>query len=75
MRPAYPAMLMDFAARIDRTGQRTVTVEVAVAWASEPSDASTVHRHRRLAVRTGDSDLRDGDERTALPMGDRGTIS
>lgn len=46
-------MLMNFAASLDHSGQRTVTVEAAVAWASEPTGASSVHRHRRLGVVRG----------------------
>jgi integrase/recombinase XerD len=38
-------MLLDFADRLDATGQATVTVDAAVAWACEPS--TTAHHHRR----------------------------
>ena len=43
-------MLLEFADRLDRTGQATITVAAAVAWASEPSHATLGHRHRRLGL-------------------------
>jgi integrase/recombinase XerD len=43
-------MLLEFADRLEGTGQTTVTVTAAVAWASEPTEASANHRHRRLGV-------------------------
>jgi integrase len=46
-------MLLEFADRLDTTGQTTVTVTAAVAWASEPTEASANHRHRRLGVVRG----------------------
>jgi integrase len=46
-------MLLDFADRLDRTGERTVTVDAAVTWASEPTHATSGHRHRRLGVVRG----------------------
>ncbi len=46
-------MLLEFADRLDRTGQATITVAAAVAWASEPSHATLGHRHRRLGVVRG----------------------
>jgi integrase len=46
-------MLLEFADRLDATGQTTVTVTAAVAWASEPTEASANHRHRRLGVVRG----------------------
>ena len=46
-------MLLEFADRLEGTGQTTVTVTAAVAWASEPTEASANHRHRRLGVVRG----------------------
>jgi integrase len=46
-------MLLEFADRLDRAGLRTVTVEAAVAWASQPSDITPVQRCRRLGVVRG----------------------
>jgi integrase/recombinase XerD len=46
-------MLLEFADRLDCTGQKTVTVAAAVKWASEPSGTTTAHRQRRLAVVRG----------------------
>jgi integrase/recombinase XerD len=46
-------MLMDFADRLDDTGQATITVPAAVAWASEPSNTTVAHRARRLGVVRG----------------------
>jgi integrase/recombinase XerD len=43
-------MLLEFADRLEGTGQTTVTVTAVVAWASEPTEASANHRHRRLGV-------------------------
>ena len=43
-------MLLEFADRLDATGQTTVTVTAAVAWASEPTEASANHRHRELVI-------------------------
>ncbi len=43
-------MLLDFADRLDSTGQATITVAAALAWATEPRNAAPNHRHRRLAV-------------------------
>jgi site-specific recombinase XerD len=43
-------MLLAFADRLDQTGQSTITVSAALAWAIEPTDATPAHRCRRLAV-------------------------
>ena len=60
-------MLLDFADRLDRAGRRTITVEDAVAWATEPAYATAGHRQHRLGVVRGfarylsafDPELRD----------------
>jgi integrase/recombinase XerD len=46
-------MLLEFADRLDHTGQVTITVAAAVAWASEPSNTTAAHRQRRLGVVRG----------------------
>jgi integrase/recombinase XerD len=46
-------MLLEFADRLDRAGQATVTVTAAVAWAIESSDVTAAHRRRRLALVRG----------------------
>jgi integrase/recombinase XerD len=46
-------MLLEFADRLDHAGQTTITVAAAVAWASEPSNATAAHRRRRLGVVRG----------------------
>jgi integrase/recombinase XerD len=46
-------MLLDFADQFDGTGQTTVTITAALAWATEPTEASANHRHRRLGVVRG----------------------
>jgi hypothetical protein len=46
-------MLLEFADRLDSAGQATITIPAAVAWASEPSNATAAHRQRRLAVIRG----------------------
>jgi integrase/recombinase XerD len=46
-------MLREFADRLDRAGQATITVAAALAWASEPDDVTAAHRQRRLAVVRG----------------------
>ncbi len=43
-------MLLDFADRLDSTGQTTITVSAALAWATEPRQAAPHHWHRRLGV-------------------------
>lgn len=43
-------MLLDFADELDGTGQGTVTVAAALAWACRPETASAAHRARRLGV-------------------------
>jgi len=43
-------MLLDFADRLDSTGQSTVTVTAALAWATGPRHAAPNHWHRRLSV-------------------------
>jgi integrase/recombinase XerD len=43
-------MLLAFADRLDQAGQTTVTVSAALAWATEPKDASAAHWGRRLGV-------------------------
>ncbi|GAA0981716.1 hypothetical protein GCM10009555_050330 [Acrocarpospora macrocephala] len=43
-------MLLAFADRLDQAGQRTITVSAALAWASEPTNASPAHWSRRLTV-------------------------
>src|SRR5690348_7399 len=45
-------MLMDFAEHLDRTGQATVTTQVAMAWATQ-SEGTPAHRARRLGVVRG----------------------
>jgi integrase/recombinase XerD len=46
-------MLLEFADRLDRAGQATITVAAAVAWASQPSNTTVAHRQRRLGVVRG----------------------
>jgi integrase/recombinase XerD len=46
-------MLLDFADRLDHTGQTRITIAAAVAWASEPSNTTAAHRQHRLAVVRG----------------------
>jgi integrase/recombinase XerD len=46
-------MLLDFADRLDATGQSTVTVQAALAWATESPQTSAQHRSRRLGVISG----------------------
>lgn len=46
-------MLLDFADRLDRAGRRTITVQDAVAWATEPAYATAGHRQHRLGVVRG----------------------
>jgi integrase/recombinase XerD len=46
-------MLLNFADRLDASGQSTVTVQAALDWASEPRLASVQHRSRRLGVVRG----------------------
>jgi integrase/recombinase XerD len=43
-------MLLAFADRLDQTGQTTVTVSAALAWATEPRDATPAQWSRRLGV-------------------------
>jgi integrase/recombinase XerD len=43
-------MLLAFADRLDQAGQATVTVSQALAWATEPKNASITHWGRRLGV-------------------------
>ncbi len=43
-------MLLDFADRLDNSGQTTVTVTAALAWATESKNASANHWHHRLGV-------------------------
>ncbi|ROO52668.1 site-specific recombinase XerD [Micromonospora sp. Llam0] len=45
--------LLEFADRLDRTGQPTVTVAAAVAWASEPDDITAARKRQRLAIVRG----------------------
>jgi len=46
-------MLRQFADWLDHTGQTTITIATAVAWASEPSNTTAAHRARRLGVVRG----------------------
>ena len=46
-------MLADFSRRLDNTGQATVTISEALAWATEPQDAAPAQWHRRLSVVRG----------------------
>jgi integrase/recombinase XerD len=46
-------MLLEFADRLDHAGEPSITVAAAVAWASEPSNATAAHRQRRLGVVRG----------------------
>lgn len=46
-------MLADFARRLDEAGQATVTISAALAWATEPHDATPAHWRRRLSVVRG----------------------
>lgn len=46
-------MLADFAGRLDHAGQATVTICEALAWATEPHDASPAQWRRRLSVVRG----------------------
>jgi integrase/recombinase XerD len=50
---AEARMLLDFADRLEATGQTTLTVAAAVAWATEPTTASPQHHSRRLGVIRG----------------------
>jgi integrase/recombinase XerD len=43
-------MLLNFADSLDRSGQTTVTVAAALAWATESEAVSAAHQARRLAV-------------------------
>ncbi len=45
--------LADFARYLDRAGQDTVTVEVAVAWAVRPATATPLRHFQRLAMVRG----------------------
>jgi integrase/recombinase XerD len=45
--------LLEFADRLDETGQPTVTVAEAVAWASEPDGITAARKQRRLAIVRG----------------------
>jgi len=44
-------MLLDFADRLDDTGQSTITVDAALAWACEPATTARQHRRRLDVVR------------------------
>lgn len=46
-------MLMQFADRLDRSGQASLTTAEAVAWASQPVGVTAAHRARRLGVVRG----------------------
>jgi integrase len=45
--------LLEFADRLDHTGQPTVTVATAVAWASEPDGITAARKRQRLAIVRG----------------------
>jgi integrase/recombinase XerD len=45
--------LLEFADRLDDTGQPTVTVATAVAWASEPNGITAARKRQRLAIVRG----------------------
>jgi integrase/recombinase XerD len=49
----YDRMLLDFADRADRAGQRRITASAALQWASEPEAASPGYRRVRLSVVRG----------------------
>jgi integrase/recombinase XerD len=46
-------MLSGFAAWLDDAGQATITISAALAWATEPQDATPAHWRRRLGVVRG----------------------
>ena len=46
-------MLADFAGRLDDSGQATITISAALAWATEPQDAAPAQWRRRLSVVRG----------------------
>jgi len=46
-------MLLDFADRLDSTGQNTVTIDAALAWACVSTTAAPQHWRRRLGVVRG----------------------
>lgn len=45
--------LLEFADRLDHTGQPTVTIATAVTWASEPEGITAARKRQRLAVVRG----------------------
>jgi integrase/recombinase XerD len=49
----YDRMLLAFADRADRAGQRRITTAAALQWASEPQAASPQYRRMRLSVVRG----------------------
>jgi integrase/recombinase XerD len=64
-------MLLSFADRLDRAGQKTVTVSAALAWATEPKDATPAHWSRRLGVvRVFARHLHTLDPRCEIPPAD-----
>jgi len=46
-------LLLDFAGYLERTGAATVTIEAAIAWATQPAGAAPVWWKRRLTVVRG----------------------
>lgn len=49
----YPSLLGDFVAFADAAGAATVTVELAVSWATQPADRDPVWWSKRLGVVRG----------------------
>lgn len=46
-------MLREFVDQLEQAGHATITIAAAVAWASEPTNATAAHRARRLGVVRG----------------------
>ncbi|HEY2488554.1 MAG TPA: tyrosine-type recombinase/integrase [Streptosporangiaceae bacterium] len=64
-------MLLDFASRLDDTGQPAVTVAAALEWATESGDASPGHWRRRLGIIRGFArHMRTMDPATEVPPAD-----
>ena len=63
-------MLLEFADRLDRDGQDTITVEAALAWACEPATTSPQRARRLSVVRCFARHLNALDPRCQIPPAD-----
>jgi integrase len=61
-------LLLDFIGYLERVGATTVTIEAAMAWATQPSGAAAVwHKHRLIAVRGFAAHLKTLDPDCQVP--------